>query len=273
MKVVIFTDLDGTLLDPVTYSWEAARPALNLIKQKAIPLIFCSSKTRAEIEVIRAKIGNYDPFITENGGAIFIPEHYFAFSFPFNKKIADDRAIELGKPYMELRQAIQAVSQKSGVPLRGYGDLSPEEIAAQTGLSVEEARLAKQREYDEPFILTGNDEEKSRILRLIEQQGLTWTRGSRYHHLMGDNDKGRAVKILIGLFRQQWGTVTTIAIGDSPNDLPMLQAVDHPVLVQKAGGRYDEKVALPNLQRANGIGPIGWNEAVLELLESLPKDI
>jgi len=70
-KTIIFTDLDGTLLHPQTYSFDAAMPALKLIKEKDIPLILCSSKTRAEIEVYRKKLDNQHPFVSENGGGIF----------------------------------------------------------------------------------------------------------------------------------------------------------------------------------------------------------
>jgi len=70
-KIIVFTDLDGTLLHPKTYSFDAAMPALKLIKEKDIPLILCSSKTRAEIEVYRKKLDNQHPFVSENGGGIF----------------------------------------------------------------------------------------------------------------------------------------------------------------------------------------------------------
>ncbi|HLB03155.1 MAG TPA: HAD hydrolase family protein, partial [Nitrospiria bacterium] len=82
-SIVIFTDLDGTLLDAATYSWKAAQPALELIKQRAIPLILCSSKNRAEIAAVRRQLDDHDPFISENGGGIFIPDDYFEFYFPF----------------------------------------------------------------------------------------------------------------------------------------------------------------------------------------------
>lgn len=268
MKFVIFTDLDGTLLDPVSYSWEAARPALDRIRRKAIPLIICSSKTRGEIEHIRNQMDNPDPFISENGGAIFIPESYFPFSLPFDQKIAGYRVIELGTPYKRLREALKIIAEKAGVVLKGYGDMPPEEIAAQTGLSIEDARLAKQREYDEPFTLTASPKERQRAIQWIEQMGLHWTRGSRYDHLMGGNDKGKAVKRLIALFEQKCGKVTTVGLGDSPNDLPMLAAVNYPVLVQKSDGSYDEDVDLPNLEQTSGIGPVGWNAAILELLKT-----
>ena len=76
-KLIIFTDLDGTLLDHKTYSFENAFEALQAIKEKNIPLIICSSKTRSEIEYYREKLSNNHPFVSENGGGIFLPEGYF----------------------------------------------------------------------------------------------------------------------------------------------------------------------------------------------------
>lgn len=76
-RIIIFTDLDGTLLHPNIYSFAKARPALNLIKEEGIPLVLCSSKTRAEMEVYRERLGNNHPFVSENGGGIFIPKDCF----------------------------------------------------------------------------------------------------------------------------------------------------------------------------------------------------
>ena len=267
-SIVIFTDLDGTLLDAGTYSWKAARSALELIKQKAIPLILCSSKTRAEIEAYRKQMDNHEPFVSENGGGIFIPDAYFDFSFHFHKKVADYRVIELGTPYARLRESLQILAKKSGANVRGYGEMSASEIAAQTGLSAEEAQMAKQREYDEPFIISGSDEQIKRVLQLIRPLGFSWTKGSRYYHLIGANDKGEAVKILTNLFKQKFGSVITVGLGDSPNDLPMLKAVDYPILVQKAGGQYEDSIQLNNLIKAEGIGPEGWKKGIFKLLAS-----
>jgi len=87
-KIVIITDLDGTLLHPRTYSYEAARSALQLIRELRIPLIFCSSKTRVEIEVYRKKLNNHHPFISENGGEYLFPQITFhSLSVPGNTEI------------------------------------------------------------------------------------------------------------------------------------------------------------------------------------------
>ncbi|MBI3995908.1 MAG: mannosyl-3-phosphoglycerate phosphatase [Nitrospirae bacterium] len=263
---VIFTDLDGTLLDAKTYSWEAARPALDRLREKRIPLVLCSSKTKSEIEAVREEIQNHDPFISENGGGIFVPEDYFPFSWTFDRRIEGYKVIEPGMPYARLREALQTIARRTGLDLKGYGDLSVEEVAAQTGLSLDQARRSKRRDYDEPFVLAGNPDQRQRVLEMIVKQGLRWTKGSRYYHLTGANDKGRAARIVTGLFEQKFGKLSTVALGDSPNDLPMLAVVNYPILVRRPDGRHDETMRLPHLVHADGIGPVGWNSAVLKLL-------
>ncbi|HON96275.1 MAG TPA: HAD hydrolase family protein [Deltaproteobacteria bacterium] len=75
-RLIVFTDLDGTLLNHGDYSWEAARPALEKTRALGIPLVICTSKTRPEVELLRAEIGVAGPFIVENGGGIFFPREY-----------------------------------------------------------------------------------------------------------------------------------------------------------------------------------------------------
>ncbi|NTW59217.1 MAG: HAD-IIB family hydrolase [Nitrospirae bacterium] len=262
-KMVIFTDLDGTLLDAETYSYEKASPALDLINERGIPLVLCSSKTRAEIEVWRQRLGNGHPFISENGGGIFIPTGYFPFSID-GELIGDYRCIVLGMSYAEIRNRFSLLRERLRLPVKGFGDLTVDEVVRLTGLPHGEAVLAKQRDFEEPFIFPGAPDE--RFLREIEGEKLRWTQG-RFFHLMGDHHKGRAVNILRRLYERSGGPVLTIGIGDSLNDLPFLFAVDRPVLVKKESGRHDARINIPNLVRTEGIGPAGWNEAVLELLK------
>jgi mannosyl-3-phosphoglycerate phosphatase len=267
-SLLVFTDLDGTLLDHHTYSFEPALPALNSLKEKNIPLIICTSKTRAEIEKWRLELHNDHPFISENGGAIFIPKGYFSHKFCFEREKNIYLVIELGTPYAQLREILNRIRNSLRLELKGFGDLSPEEVACLCGLSPEEARLAKKREYDEPFLL---DEESAikKIQKMASLSNLQVTRGGRFFHLMGENDKGEALRLLTDIYREKAEHIETIALGDSLNDLSMLRAADHPVLVQKPDGSYDPEVNLPNLNLAPGIGPTGWRKAVLQLLNKL----
>jgi mannosyl-3-phosphoglycerate phosphatase len=260
-KIVIFTDLDGTLLDEADYSHAGALPALGVIADSGIPLIFCSSKTRAELETYRSRLGNLHPFIAENGGGIFIPHGYF--SIPFEAEESHGyHLIRLGTPYAEIRKQFVQLREQMHVKARGFADMTVAEVAQLTGLKEDEAVLARQRDFDEAFVFEGATDEA--FLRAIEAAGLNWTQG-RIFHIMGRHDKGRAVSMLISLYQLQYGDVASIALGDSLNDLPMLQAVDTPVLVKHNDGRYDERTAIPNLVMTRLPGPSGWNETVLEL--------
>jgi mannosyl-3-phosphoglycerate phosphatase family protein len=267
-KPLIFTDLDGTLLDHATYTCQPAYPALRLIREKSIPLIFCSSKTRKEMEHYRRLLDNHDPFVTENGGGIFIPEGYFDLSAlpPGLNTIKEPgyTLIRLGAPYPLLRRAIREL-QAEGFAIAGFGDMTAAEIRSQTGLDAEQAVMAKERDFDEPFIFSGCAAEAEKLCERIRSKGFNSTKGMLFH-ILGDSDKGKAVDILASLFRQRWGEITIVALGDSPNDRPMLRRADYPVAIRKPNGSHDPSLDLPRLIRAEGIGPAGWNEAVLQLL-------
>jgi len=151
--------------------------------------------------------------------------------------------------------------------------MNAEEVAQVTGLSIELARLAKQREYSETLIIPNEvtqsyatSREMDEALGEIKGVGLNWTYGGRFYNIMGANDKGKAVNILVDLYRQMWAEVETIGLGDSLNDLPMLSVVDLPILVQKKDGNWEE-INLPRLRRVQGVGPEGWSRAIGELIE------
>ncbi len=260
MKKIIFTDLDGTLLDG-RYSFKKALPALKLIRKHEIPLIFCTSKTRAETELYRRRTGNNDPFIVENGGAIFIPENYFDFEFEYDYATANYLVIKLGTEYSKLRRILEMIRSR-GIAVAGFGDMSPEDISKLCGMNLEEAKLAKEREFDEPFKLANKENEKE-VSRIIKQNGLNMVRGSGFYHLTGMNDKGKAVRILSDLYRKKFRRIITYGFGDSENDFEMLEAVDEAYVVQKPDGSF----ASMKFKTVDGVGPEGWNKAVLGLLK------
>ncbi len=263
-KLIIFTDLDGTLFDSATYSYKPALPALELLQRRQIPIVFCSAKTSAEQEAHREELGIGDPFIVENGGAIFIPRGYFPFDFEYQKTEGDYSVIELGMPYAEIGAVLQQIRDRIGIEFKGFGDMSPQEVAGETGLDLKAARHAKKREYSETVKLEGTPQEIGEVLNTIRESGLNYAHGGRYYGVMGANNKGKAATILIKMFRRKLGEVRTVGLGDSDNDLPLLAVVDIPVLVQKPEGWWAD-MHLPGLRRVEGSGPTGWKQAIEEL--------
>jgi mannosyl-3-phosphoglycerate phosphatase len=263
--MVVFSDLDGTLLDHATYSFEPARPALEALAAAGVPLVLCTSKTRAETEYWRRALGNTHPFVVENGGAALVPEGYFEPGPCYDKRAGGYDLLEFGRPYAELRRALAAIRDATGMPLRGFGDMTVDEIAERCGFSRELAEMAARREYDEPFM--GADPALfGEVVRQAAGLGLNIVSGGRFHHLIGGNDKGRAVQVLRGLFDGRGEAVRAVGLGDSLNDEPMLREVDVPILVRRPDGGYIKSLHLPGLILASYAGPEGWREAVLELL-------
>ena len=230
-KQVVFADLDGTLLDE-KYEYKATKPFVDQITALGGSVVFCSSKTKSEIEYYRKKVGINEPFISENGAAIFIPKGYFPFKFTCTTTPAY-HTIRLGTPYHVLREKLAEIKRKTAAKIVGFGDMTLAEVAVDTGLSLGLAHLAKKREHDEPFkLLKGN---KTQIQNAVDKQGLKLTEGGRYFHLTGNSDKGKAATVLSGLYSQMFDKVETFGIGDGPNDLPMLKMVDKPFHIKSGG--------------------------------------
>ena len=227
-KIVVFADLDGTILDE-HYNFSQTQPIINKLLASDASIVLASSKTRSEVEFYRRHLGLNDPFIVEDGSAIYIPKRYFKTAFTYTKQHLQYYVIELGMPYSEIREKIESIKKETGASIIGFGDMTTQEVAQDTGLPFELAKLAKAREYDEPFrIIEGSE---IAVVDAIEDKGLCYTKGGRYFHVLGKTDKGKATAILKQLYQQEFRKAVTIGIGDSPNDFSMFAQVDKSLII------------------------------------------
>jgi mannosyl-3-phosphoglycerate phosphatase len=251
MSYLIFSDLDGTLLDHHSYSFEAARLALDEIRERGYPLILASSKTRLEMIQIQYAVGFLGrPMIVENGSAIITPSEVTV----------------LGKPYAEIRQFVEQVARKYRRKIRGFHNAGDDEITARTGLTGERLRRSRHREYSLPLF------REERVFEILREEtaraGLRLLIGARFLHVLGNTDKGKAVKTVIEQYQKKYPgqSFKTVALGDSPNDQEMFAAVETAIQVQKYDGSYDYRLQGANILKSGGIGPIGWNQSLLNLI-------
>jgi len=265
---LVVTDLDGTLLDEDTYDVAPARPALAALREREVPVVLCSSKSRAEMEPLAEALGLRAPLIVENGGAIVFPA---GVAPPPEALGSSERTVlPLGRPRQELLLALPGVAREAGALVRSFAAMSVDEVCALTGLSERDAVLARRREWDEPFVAEdegGEGDLDARLQEAARRHGLRVTRGGRFHHLTGSTDKGEAVRALLRVMTLPRPGVT-VGLGDAANDLPMLVAVDHPVVMPRKRGGVEPVLAaaLPDALRAPLPGPAGWAAAVLGLL-------
>lgn len=282
--IVVFSDIDGTLIDIFTRTYGKSKELVKKLKESSIPVILCSSKTWAEQDVIRKDLGlESEPFIIENGGAVIIPYGYFSgggggggstdddLKHHYGMRVVDGYSvIELGRSSAEIRKVLQYVRRKTGTPFKGVSDLSIEELAKIVGMTPEEAERMSKRQYGET-ILEIDKTEKVKLEQALSKEGLQVIHGGRYFDVTAGNDKGKAVRILIDLYRKKLGDGTIfIGIGDSANDAPMLKLTDIAILVQKHDGSWaevDNSNNIPHVVKAKGIGPAGWENAFATIIK------
>ncbi len=267
-KLIVFTDLDGCFLDHSTYEWQAAAPALADLERRDYPLIFASSKTFSEIRKLRIDTNNHHPAIIENGGAVSIPENYFANRDPDNENY-DIKYF--AKSYSEITSIAHSLRAKHGYLFCGFSDMSIQEICKQTSLDENAAADAKAREATEPILWNESEARLDEFHKQLNEHGLKLTRGGRFFHIMSPVNKGQAVNWLLERYREHLPDITwvSMALGDSENDIEMLQQVDYPVLVKNPYAVQPELSDMDKLVRTRLPGPHGWNEAVLSLISKL----
>jgi mannosyl-3-phosphoglycerate phosphatase len=239
---ILFSDLGRTLIDPLTCSWQAATPVLDRIREKRIPFVLVTNKTRAEVEFWRDATGICDPFIVEGGGAIFFPKAHLSLPFRMKNKSGYD-VLEFGAPYEQLITDLKHAAQMSGCVVRGFHEMTVAELSQDAGLSSLQADLAKHREYSEPFWVVDGDAE--RLDAAIQQLGRRLTLRDGYFHITGNNHVSGAVRVLSQAFSLSYGPVTKIGLGTGPDDIPFLKVMDRVVFA----------------------APMDWNRAALSILQ------
>jgi len=263
LKFIIFSDLDGTLLDD-NYSFEGAKPGLEILKSKKIPLIFCSAKTKSEQLLIRSKMNISDPFIVENGSAIYIPVSEFeeGDKNPENEKIKGAlEVIVLGVRVEEIQKEIENLRKENYILY--YGIMSAKEVSEITGLTIEDAKRAKDREFGETIVKA----DKTALNELQKKYNVV--SGGRFIQVFGKGaDKGKAVKILTEMYQKKFGDIFSIGIGNGPNDEPMLDAVMQPALVKNINGTFPDinVKEVKKLFKSEKPGPEGWTEVIKKFI-------
>lgn len=265
IDLLLVSDLDGTLLEEDTYGFGEAEPVLRFLTEREIPLILASSKTRKEMDVLQDVLQVRGPFICENGSAVVFPQG-FPGSVPGGVMNEDRWVLELGPAVSELQDKMESMARRADLRVRTLLDMTIGEVACVTGLPMEAAALAREREYILPFQFEGQAVALERFKALAGENNLRVVQGGRLHHLMGHVDKGAALGRLMDFIQAKGNHGFMVALGDAENDLGLLERADLPVVLPTRKGWDPKLAALPGVRLAMLRAPGGWADEVWAVL-------
>jgi mannosyl-3-phosphoglycerate phosphatase len=202
-----------------------------------VSLILSSRRTRAELEHIQQELGIRDPFICESGAAAFIPRGCFGGDVPGARQIAGYNAVEFGRTYSEVVAILHRTARHLRVAIQGFSDMSVEDVARECQVTLLRARLAKLREYDEPFrILDPDPHARMRLFKALQAARLQCTSVGRYHHVGAPLNKYAAASLLRTLYRRAHGRVFTVALVDAVGEPHLPESTDYLVKLENTDG-------------------------------------
>jgi len=267
-RVVLFSDPD-TLRKQGYSGWTATRAAVKALEDHGVAIVLWGNETRTEMELLQSDLHLHHPFISENGGGLFVGHGYFRDGIVSGRSTQNYHVVDFGKPYYRVAEALHEVARRGAVDVVGFSDMSIQDVARECGLSLSQARLAKLREYDEPFRIVGSEPAKySRMCGALRRLGFCCFTHETFHHATGVADRAQSIRLLASLYRHNChGHVLTIGLAKEASETCLLQAVDVPLVIQSGAvdaARLGLKVPTAGFIAADS--PDGWCEAILQLI-------
>ena len=234
-RIVLFSDPD-TLRMESTSEWGATRDAVRTFEERGVAVVLWGNETRSQMEVIQRNLDLHHPFVSETGAGLLVPNGYFDDQLAgWGRAAPNYRVVDFGRPYYQVAEALHEVARRVGVGVIAFSDMSIQEVAQHCGLSLSEARLAKMREYDEPFrMLDSEPATYSRICSALRRVGLRCFTHETLQHTSSVANKAQSLRLLASWYRQAAdGPVLTVGLAKARSETCLLQAVDLAVVVQK----------------------------------------
>ena len=260
-SLIIFTDLDGSLLDAESYTAAPADSLFGLLDSHGIPVIFNSSKTFPEMIKIRRLTGNHQPFVVENGSAVYVPLDHEIAATEGLESIRGYRRYVLGESRQRIYGFLKSIQTE--FRYKALTEMSEAECIKVTGLADTDVVMAQTREFSEPLLWLDSEDALNALAKKTAEAGFHLVMGGRFVHLMGATDKNLAQRWVVNQMRLTHDKdFKVMALGDSENDAQMLADADYPVLIRSDKHGFPNIKTKASIYRTTRTGPRGWHEAV-----------
>ena len=231
-----------------------------------IPCVWLSSYSRLQLDEPRRHAGHAEPFIAEDGCAVYLPEDYFHLKPAKTVRLGRFTAIPIAKRQPAAAEALESLSEEAAVPVVPLRTLSPRELAQNIGLPTNEAEHARQRDFDELFFFAGAAEKDvARFKSLAQHRKISLREQDVLWSLAVDRDICHCIRALGELYDRSLHThVNRFAV--APPSANVLPACDRGVrLTAKTNASADVDKNSVRFFEASITSPSLWDQ-VLSML-------
>ncbi len=268
-KVIIFTDLDETLLKENKFNHKILNNFIKTLLKKEYEIIPLTSKTYLEVMDLLKQIKFKLPFSVENGAAYYIPakdKHNYQY-----KKILN--------PYALKRENIKKIFKEN--PFKKYlnniefiENLPFLKIKKITKLNYNQLENFKSREYTVPILWKGDKRLKNEFKTTLLKYNLKITFGGKLFNISGLHSKVDSMYFFTNQYKVKYRTrkLITTSLGDSQNDIEILNNSNYSGIIRGNSDNIFNLYKKNNIFRSFTRAPNGWVEVLKKILIKMEKD-
>ncbi len=260
-QIIIFTDLDGSLLDKDTFRFDEIEDYFRELISIGIKIIPNSSKTESELLDFN-KLNNLNlSFISENGSSI---QGLNLIHSNLPEKVSLSRSVD--QIYSIYNENIPYHLKHKITFILKLNSKEQQEIF---GLPLDKMMLALNRNYSLPIQFNGNEIEKNEFIQIMNNAGLTVQTGGRVMNICDNVNKSKAMSKALELIRKKLDEeIITIGVGDNENDIEMIKQSNYPCLVKNDNFNCS-LINIDNLIKSSEPSPRGWSDVIKTAIQKI----
>lgn len=246
---IIFSDIDGTLLNSSHQITDQTRAKILELEEYGIPFVLVSARMPEGVQAIQYKLGNHAPIVCYSGGLIYDEHGNVLHSCQMELKLALEIKHLLTETYPDI--CCNAYGYQKWVVDDPDNNWVKKEEAI-TGLTAIKGDLREEFLTDNgihKFLLMGEPEQiltVSEIIKACYPELSVAASNSNYLEVMpGSVRKSAGVKLLCQYYKVEQDM--TMAFGDGQNDIDMLKAVKYSYAMANAAAEVKQAASFMTL--------------------------
>ena len=272
MNLIFFSDIDGTIINNNSFSYGNNVKIIKELLEAGHYVIFNSSKTFYEIDHILKSENLSIPFICETGGGVYCPRGFCGDNL--NKRSDYDIIFESAKTSDFHTKIKSILLEEFKNEVLFFDDMSLKMKEKFSGLSAKDLERASMRDFSIPFKWHTVNKKLNKLKSILHDFQLTVIKGGRFFHICSNFDKYSAMQHILSFMNHNFPqeTFKTVGIGDSSNDIEMLNKTDYKCIVQSINnislieGLSNKKFILSTTH-----APEGWQECIENVFNQIRR--